>query len=112
MSITFAELKRRMLQCGGISSDDEENNAVMDLIEKYEQCKSSVVHFDAQGKGMYAGSNMAECGETLGRHRLNMRRIIKKWKPLELTTNPADVTCKRCKKTKAYKEAVEKEEKL
>lgn len=35
--ITQAELKRRMLECGGISPDDAENAAVLELFDKFEE---------------------------------------------------------------------------
>lgn len=35
--ITQAELKRRLLECGGISPDDAENAAVLELFDKFEE---------------------------------------------------------------------------
>lgn len=53
------------------------------------------IHFDAQGRGLYI-ANSAECGQNRGRM------------PKEnLTQSLKDVTCKRCKKTTAFRYALD-----
>lgn len=53
------------------------------------------VHFDAQGEGAF-WPLQPECGERKGKRNAG---------PPVVTTDPDNVTCKRCKKTKAYLEA-------
>lgn len=40
--ISQDELKRRMLQCGGISPDDAENKAVMELMDRAERSEGAL----------------------------------------------------------------------
>ena len=49
------------------------------------------IHFDAQGKGRNGIPGYPECGESYN---------------IDATTDPSKVTCERCRKTKAYKEAL------
>jgi len=69
----------------------------------------SKVHFDAQGRGMWAENekDMSECGESWAQLK-KARKFGVAFKGIALTTTPALVTCLRCKRTKAYREAVEK----
>lgn len=53
------------------------------------------IHFDAQGKGFWQ-PGAAECGAGQGRQN-NVQVFI--------STDPQDVSCKRCMKTVAFKEA-------
>lgn len=55
--ITRDELKRRMLQCGGISPDDAENAAVMELLDRVERLESVNEAAKEVLWGIYGGIN-------------------------------------------------------
>lgn len=50
--ITRDELKRRLLECGGISPDDAENAAVMRLLEDFEDMEEDRLAWKRQCKKM------------------------------------------------------------
>ncbi len=54
----------------------------------------SKVHFDADGHGLYLRGGYAECGERQGKRNAGA--------PL-VSTDPTEVTCKRCQRTAAYR---------
>lgn len=58
----------------------------------------SKVHFDARGRGVYF-PGFTECGAD---NPYTTKDLLK-------TKNPKEVTCMRCMRTKAYREALEKE---
>lgn len=49
-AISQEELVRRMLRCGGVSVDEAENRAVMELIERHEREQQRVEALEADAK--------------------------------------------------------------
>jgi len=56
-----------------------------------------VVHYDAQGKGLYIPGH-AECGAYKRMYYVNQN--------IPMSNDPVQVTCKCCKRTAAFRDAV------
>lgn len=67
--ISQEELKRRMLQCGGVSPDNAENEAIMALLERVERVEealreiSRLPHCDAYMSKELARAALAQGGD-------------------------------------------------
>lgn len=86
MPITRQELKRRLLEQGGISPDSEEDAAVLALIEEVERYEKDLERIDAGLKGVQA--TVAEAEKTAARIIQVQARVLDTLQKAQPYTQP------------------------